>query len=96
MRHVQSVLGVSEHRASRTLGQPRSTQRKVRVVRAGEAVLIDAVVSLAGEYGRYGYHRITALLRLEGWRVADNSRGRSSTSKNPGCRTIATPCADPR
>ena len=60
---------MSERRACRTLGQPRSTQRKVRVVRADEAKLTDAVVSLAAEYGRYGYRRITALLRAEGWRV---------------------------
>jgi transposase InsO family protein len=38
-------------------------------VRADEAALTGAVVRLAGEYGRYGYRRITALLRAEGWRV---------------------------
>ncbi len=32
-------------------------------------MLTDAVVSLAAEYGRYGYRRITALLRAQGWRV---------------------------
>jgi transposase InsO family protein len=69
VRHVQSVLGVSERRACRTLGQPRSTQRKARVVSADEAALTEAVVLLAAEYGRYGYRRITALLRAEGWRV---------------------------
>ncbi len=69
MRHVQAVLGVSERRACSTLGQPRSTQRKARIVRSDEAALTRAVVSLAAEYGRYGYHRITALLRAEGWRV---------------------------
>ena len=69
MRHVQTALGVSERRACRTLGQPRSTQRKVRAVRSDETALTDAVVSLAAEYGRYGYRRITALLRAEGWRV---------------------------
>ena len=26
-------------------------------------------MSLAAEYGRYGYRRITALLRAKGWRV---------------------------
>lgn len=41
----------------------------VRVVRADEAALTDVVVSLASKYGRYGYRRITALLRAEGWRV---------------------------
>jgi transposase InsO family protein len=32
-------------------------------------VLSDAVVRLARQYGRYGYRRVTALLRTEGWRV---------------------------
>jgi putative transposase len=30
---------------------------------------VDRITALAGEYGRYGYRRITALLRQEGWRV---------------------------
>lgn len=28
-----------------------------------------AIIRLAGQYGRYGYRRITALLRAEGWHV---------------------------
>ena len=36
-----------------------------------EAVLVAHVVSLATEYGRYGYRRITALLRADGWPVND-------------------------
>ena len=51
------------------LGQARSTQRHVPVVPADEAALTAALVRLAGQYGRYGYRRITALLRREGWRV---------------------------
>ncbi|MBS11763.1 MAG: hypothetical protein CME19_09195, partial [Gemmatimonadetes bacterium] len=31
--------------------------------------LTDNIVSLATEYGRYGYRRITALLKTDGWRV---------------------------
>ena len=27
------------------------------------------IVELASEYGRYGYRRVTALLRREGWQV---------------------------
>jgi len=30
---------------------------------------VERVIALAGQYGRYGYRRITAMLRLEGWRV---------------------------
>ncbi len=31
--------------------------------------MTQAIVTLASEYGRYGYRRITALLRIGGWRV---------------------------
>jgi hypothetical protein len=39
------------------------------MVRADEDVLTKAVVTLASEYGRYGYRRITALLQSGGWQV---------------------------
>jgi hypothetical protein len=51
---VRGALGASERRACRTLGQPRSTQRRMRRVRDDEAVLTEAIVGLAAEYGRYG------------------------------------------
>ena len=69
MRHVRSALGVSERRACRTLGQARSTQRRLPKVGTDEAALREAVVRLASTYGRYGYRRITALLRAEGSQV---------------------------
>ncbi len=51
------------------IGQPRSTQRYRRVGADDEAALTEAIVRLASEYGRYGYRRVTALLRGEGWHV---------------------------
>jgi putative transposase len=60
---------MSEHRVCRVLEQPRSTQRYAPIERDGEAVLRDQIVKLACQYGRYGYRRITILLRNEGWRV---------------------------
>ena len=51
------------------MGQARSTQRRVLVQRDDESVLTQAVLDLATEYGRYGYRRITALLRHQGWYV---------------------------
>ena len=60
---------MSERRACKVLGQPRSTQRRVRHVPSDEPRLVRRIVQLASEYGRYGYRRITALLRAEGWRV---------------------------
>ena len=53
----------------RVIGQPRSTQRYRRVGADDEAALTEAIVRLASEYGRYGYRRVTALLRGEGWHV---------------------------
>ena len=34
-----------------------------------EKALTAAIVELAGQFGRYGYRRITALLRHRGWHV---------------------------
>ena len=50
-------------------GQHRSTQRKSPKGRADDAALTADIVALATEYGRYGYRRITALLRAAGWAV---------------------------
>jgi putative transposase len=62
-------LGVSERRACRVLGQYRTTQRRAIQYRPDEKCLTAAIVELATQYGRYGYRRITALLRQAGWTV---------------------------
>jgi putative transposase len=51
------------------LGQHRSTQRKPPQPAEDEAALTAEIVALAGRFGRYGYRRITALLRRSGWVV---------------------------
>ena len=62
-------LKVSERRVCRLLGQPRSTQRTKAKIRNDEKALRDEIIKLACQYGRYGYRRITALLRNQGWVV---------------------------
>jgi putative transposase len=62
-------LGVPERRACRALGQHRSTQRKIPMTPVDEAGLTADIIELARQYGRYGYRRITALLRTAGWAV---------------------------
>lgn len=74
VNHVRNSLGkgkdqVSERRACKVLAQPRSTQRRVKHVPADEPRLVKRMVELATQFGRYGYRRITALLRREGWQV---------------------------
>ena len=66
---VQQVLSVSERRACRVIGIPRSSQRYPPQVVEREASLTHRITELATEYGRYGYRRITTLLRGEGWGV---------------------------
>ena len=51
------------------LDQARSTQRHILKIPDDEERLTDRIVTLACHYGRYGYRRITALLRDEGWKV---------------------------
>ena len=65
------TLNVSERRACRALGQHRSTQRKVPRGRDDEEALRADIIELARQYGRYGYRKISALLREAGWLVND-------------------------
>ena len=67
--HVMTKFDVSERLACRVLGQHRSTQRKAPKGRADDAALTADIVALATQYGRYGYRRITAMLRAAGWAV---------------------------
>ena len=78
MSGIREKYGLSERRACQIVSQPRGTQRYVPTVRADEDALTRAIVALASEYGRYGYRRITALLRIAGWRV-----GKESGLNNP-------------
>jgi transposase InsO family protein len=68
-RHLQEAFGVSERRACRVLGQPRSTQRQQPKTKEGEGRLVRRMLELVRRHPRYGYRRIWALLRREGWRV---------------------------
>ncbi|TJZ79817.1 IS3 family transposase [Paracoccus hibiscisoli] len=67
--HVRQTLSVSERRVCRTLGQHRSTQRKVPCGLPDEARLTEDITALAEEFGRYGYRMITGLLNNCGWHV---------------------------
>jgi putative transposase len=63
------ALDVSERRACRVVGLPRSTQRYNKRPADDEEYLTERIIELASQYGRYGYRRVTALLRNEGWIV---------------------------
>jgi putative transposase len=69
VRHLRETFGVSERRACRVLGQARSTQRQVPKTKEEEGRLVSRMLEVVRQHPRYGYRRIWALLRREGWRV---------------------------
>ena len=64
-----AAFGVSPHRACKVLGQARATQRHRSQFGDNEEALTRAIADLAERFGRYGYGRMTAMLRGENWRV---------------------------
>jgi hypothetical protein len=69
VEHAGKKYRLSERHACRLLGQWRGTQRYAAVFRRDEDALTRAIIALATKYGRYGYRRITALLRMAGGAV---------------------------
>lgn len=64
------VLTVSERRACRVLGQPRSTQRYRALLPDRDRGLVAAMKEKARKKPRYGYRRIRRLLVNDGWSVS--------------------------
>jgi transposase InsO family protein len=66
---VRRRFKVSERRACRVVGQPRSTQRLRPAERPDEGRLVARMLALVRKHPRFGYRRVWALLRAEGWPV---------------------------
>ena len=60
---------VSERRACAVVEQPRSTQRYQGRPRSDEAALCRRLRALVRRRPRFGYRRLTAMLKREGWAV---------------------------
>jgi len=69
VRQLQETFDVSQRRACRLLGQPRSTQRQTPKTSQEEERLVRRMLELVRRHPRFGYRRIGILLRREGWRV---------------------------
>src|SRR5215211_4309330 len=69
VEHVRRKLGVSERRACEAVGQSRSSQRYVGEKARNDRALVERMVGLSRQNPRYGYRRVWALLRREGWSV---------------------------
>ncbi len=79
---MRQTLRISERRACRTLGQHRSTQRKVPCGLPDEERLTEDIIELTREFGRYalpgrrlranaerGYRMMAGMLNNSGWHV---------------------------
>ncbi|WP_413585766.1 IS3 family transposase [Bdellovibrio sp. HCB274] len=69
VEHAIETFSISERRACKILGQSRSSQRYTIQFAPDEDRLTRDIIEFANLYGRYGYRRITALLRSNGWHV---------------------------
>ena len=69
VQEAQALPEVSERRACEVIDQPRSTQRYAAKERDGEKPLVAKMLELVRRHPRYGYRRVWALLRQEGFRV---------------------------
>ena len=69
MKHLQKNFRVSERRACRVVDQPRSSQRYLSTKADKDVALAQMIVALSAQNPRYGYRRVWALLRREGWEV---------------------------
>jgi len=65
-RAAEDDHGISERRACRLVGLARSTARYVPRSRPEESDLVGRIRDHAARHKRYGYRRVTALLRREG------------------------------
>ena len=61
--------GFSERHACTLVGQWRTSQRYQPTQSNDEDRLTQSILAFASQYGRFGYRRITALLRQAGWKV---------------------------
>ena len=60
---MQEELEVAQRRACRVIGQPRATQRYTPRAPERDRALVQRMLELVRRQPRYGYRRITALLR---------------------------------
>jgi putative transposase len=67
--HVKNELGFSERRICKVIEVQRSLLRYQPVNKDFQNQLHARVVSIAQEYGRYGYRQVTGMLNMEGWDV---------------------------
>ena len=62
-------VNASERKVCVVLGQNRTVQRYRQSSKEFAALVRQAVINYATEYGRYGYRAVTDLMRQDGWGI---------------------------
>ena len=60
---------MGERRACRVIEQPRATQRYKFIQNDFDVFIRKRTIEIFREYGRYGYERVTEIIKLEGYAV---------------------------
>lgn len=68
MIHARQKIGTSERRTCRVVGLCRSTHQYRKAPKDEDSLRL-ALIRLAKQYGRYGYRKITQLMKMEGWEI---------------------------
>lgn len=66
---LRGMFGVSERRACRVLDQSRSTHRRRATPAAEDDALKAALLAKVRQFPRWGYRKMTHVLRNEGWQI---------------------------
>jgi putative transposase len=69
VEELQQKFATSERRACGVLGIPRSTQRYQMQPRTDEVAICQRLRTMVRQRPRFGYRRLTQLLKREGWHV---------------------------
>ena len=70
VRLIQLELGLSERRACRAIGQPRSTQQYARRRPPEYRDVVARLHELCCDQPRYGYRRLAVIMQSEGWQIS--------------------------
>lgn len=85
---LQQKFATSERRACAVLEVPRSTQRYVVQPRSDEAALCTRLRTMVRQRPRFGYRRLTVMLKREGWHV--NSKRVHRLCRSEGLKVLQT------
>lgn len=88
MTELQGRFEVAERRACAVVDQPRSTQRYEAKKKTDEPALCRRLREIVRQRPRFGYRRLTAVLKRDGWSVNAKRVHRLCRKEALGCFSL--------